>query len=288
MAYAKQIVGGVIASDTVVDAIRVDTGTTIPATLAPIKSGVAGLDNSGGGATYYVDGVTGDDADSGLTWALAKATIAGGLAVMADYSTLYVGGVAYTESVSTPVGIERGKIIGVCNSNQIPFWQAATTAETHLAIVSGEWEVANFRFYGTTNTAPYLTITAAGSSSIIRDCWFSGSAADNGIEAIGPNGCATDIKILRNRFSGFTSTGILDGAVCGSNYDDSGAVVWEVMVHQHLSPKNKAVLISIKSPPTRGLFILYESPSALVRSVPILPKIPFPAHIEYKQLNRLP
>ena len=38
MAYTKQLVGGVIASDTVVDAILVDTGTTIPATITTAQN----------------------------------------------------------------------------------------------------------------------------------------------------------------------------------------------------------------------------------------------------------
>jgi len=38
MAYIKQVVGGVIASDTVVDAILVDTGTTIPATISTAQA----------------------------------------------------------------------------------------------------------------------------------------------------------------------------------------------------------------------------------------------------------
>ena len=38
MAYAKQIVGGQIAVDTVVDAILVDTGTTIPATITTAQA----------------------------------------------------------------------------------------------------------------------------------------------------------------------------------------------------------------------------------------------------------
>jgi hypothetical protein len=40
MAYVKQLVGGVIASDTVVDAILVDTGTTIPGTITTVDGNV--------------------------------------------------------------------------------------------------------------------------------------------------------------------------------------------------------------------------------------------------------
>ena len=178
---------------------------------------------------YYVDSANGHADNSGLSWGQAVATIQQGVDLMTDHSTLYVGGVAYTEAVTLPVGIERGRIIGVCKANQIPFWQSGATDAVHLTINRGEWEVANFRFFSSVATVAHVTISKAGGSSIIRDCWFSGNGSESGIEAVGPGGAPTDIKILRNRFSGFVTTNALEGAICGTNYDDSGAVVWEII-----------------------------------------------------------
>jgi hypothetical protein len=178
---------------------------------------------------FYVDSATGNVLNSGLSWGQAKATIQQGVDLMTDHSTLYVGGVAYTEAVTLPVGIERGKIIGVCKANQIPFWQSGAVDAVHLTINRGEWEVANFRFFSSVATVAHVTISKAGGSAVIRDCWFSGNGSESGIEAVGPGGAPTDIKILRNRFSGFVTTNALEGAICGTNYDDSGAVVWEII-----------------------------------------------------------
>jgi len=220
---AAQILIGSDEMQTDIDAILVDTSTTLPAEHVQIQS--AADTALGGSHTYYVDSANGSDAYDGTTWAKATATIAAGLLLMADTDTLMVGGVAYQEDVVTPVGIERGKIIGVCNNNQISYWQSTAAGTSHLTMSSGEWEVANFRFAGTTNTAAYIVITWDGSSAIVRDCWLSGDGAESGIET---TGAATDVKVLRNRFSGFTTTDARDGAICGTDYGTQAAGVWEI------------------------------------------------------------
>jgi len=209
--------------------ILTDTETTIPGTITTLQLGVGAIDVSANGITLYVDSALGSDAYDGLTWATAKATIGAAVALAEDYSTIYVGGVSYTEAVTTPVGIERVRLIGVCANNQIPYWQSGAADAIQLAIVSGEWEVAGFRFASTSATVANVTINRTGSSSIIRDCWFSGSGSESGIEGVGPTGPPTDLKILNNRFSGFTTGGALEGAVCATDYSESGAVVWEII-----------------------------------------------------------
>lgn len=179
--------------------------------------------------SFYVDGVDGNVLNSGLSWGQAKATIQQGLnLVTSRNSTVYVRGTTYTESVTLPA-YSCGQLIGVCNANQVPLWTSNSTEESHLVMGAGSWEVSGFRFYGTTNTVAFVAIPKAGGSAVIRDCWFSGNGAESGIEAVSPSGAATDIQILRNRFSGFTTTDTLDGAICGTNYDDSAAVCWEII-----------------------------------------------------------
>lgn len=185
------------------------------------------------GNVYYVDNVTGNAANSGLSWGQAMATIAQGVALMtAANSTLYVGGTAYTENVITPTGVSGGKILAVSNSRGTPLWQASTTGNIHLTIISPEWEVAGFRFHGSTNTVPYVRVHSnVGSSynahaAVIRDCWFSGDTAFAGIEYVGgPTSC----KILRNKFTGFTTGDALwEGAVSGNDYVQA-AVLFEII-----------------------------------------------------------
>jgi len=174
-------------------------------------------------SAFYVDSANGSNNNTGKSWSQAVATITYGLTLMSDHSSLYVGGVAYTESCTLPAGIERGKIIGVSNSGQIPFWQSAAAGTPHLIMSSGEWEVSGFRFYGTVSTTSYVQITATGAAAVIKDNWFSGNgAACNGIDFAGP---PTDVRIIHNRFTGFEGSG---GAIYGSDYGIQAVLMCEI------------------------------------------------------------
>ena len=218
------VVGGYGFSGGSGSALASDDVSSVSSELAKVKDQAVGA-----GPTYFVDSINGDAGNDGLTWATAKKTIQQGVDLMIDHSTLYVGGVSYTEAVTLPVDIERGRIIGVCKANQIPYWQSGAVNASHLVINRGEWEIANFRFQSISATVANVTISFAGGSSIIRDCWFSGNDSESGIEAVGPDGAASDIKIVNNRFTGFAPTNTAAGAICGSNYDEMAAVCWEII-----------------------------------------------------------
>lgn len=218
MAYIKQVVGAGVIDNALIDTIL---------------EGVASIDTTANGLTIYVDSANGDAGYDGLSWATAKATIAGGLALMIDDSTMFVGGSSYTEAVTTPgagAPINRGKILSVCNGRQFPLWQSGATGSSHLTVIGADWEIAGFRFHSSANTAPYIALakdvaqTEYVDGTIIRDCWFSGVTAKMAIQA---SGGVTACQIRNNRFSGFTTTGTYEGAICGTDYVQA-AVFWEI------------------------------------------------------------
>ncbi len=73
-----------------------------------------------GGAVVFVDGISGNNANTGLgTWANAKATIGAGVAVAAGQPdlTVWVRKTAYVDSVIVPTGV---KVYGGFNGNELP------------------------------------------------------------------------------------------------------------------------------------------------------------------------
>lgn len=59
-------------------------------------------------ATYYVSSVDGNDADSGLTWALAKATLAGALAVATSSGDVIYLDSAHSENPAANISLQFG------------------------------------------------------------------------------------------------------------------------------------------------------------------------------------
>lgn len=97
---------------------------TIDDDIATLQAAATGgtWDNLGTGDVFYVDSVTGSDGDSGLTWALAKATIdaAVGLCANGNHDVIYVAS-AHGETINTlTLDIDDITIIGIGSGIDMP------------------------------------------------------------------------------------------------------------------------------------------------------------------------
>lgn len=169
----------------------------------------------GRGATYFADGDNGDDTSLGTSWIEAFETIQAAVTAAEDYSTIYVGGGSYAETVTTVAGIDHVRLVGVSRHKQTPQWTNATptvATSAHLHIDGSGWVVKGFRFHhGSTSAAPAIVIDgyagALASGCQILDNYFTSSGSATASGGIEMRYSAYDHKIIGNEFFNLTDTG---------------------------------------------------------------------------------
>lgn len=178
----------------------------------------------GNGHTYFVSGQTGSDANDGLAWDRAFATMAKALSVVASYDQIYVNGII-KEQVVAPQDIFDVTIIGACNRPRqatdggVPTGGGASwlppsspTATTPLLKLREQsWTIVNMMFAPHTNSAGIRLSRAEiasdmdGSHASIIGCYFLGGSGTIGIEDVG--GCG-QVLVDQCRFQGLGDTAI--------------------------------------------------------------------------------
>ncbi len=186
------------------------------------------------GTNYYVDGTNGADTNSGLSWALAYATISKAMTSAAALGTrgrvsIYVAPAGYTEDIVTPLNSELpfGQLIAVnptpSQSFGAVFLTASTAGAACLVVRARGWYINGFEFDALAD-APCLVLggTDSGNNAagtIIENNLFVGQNQGKvGIDwqnSIASNALVT---IRRNGFYGFTS-----GSTAGKCLDCSNS-----------------------------------------------------------------
>jgi hypothetical protein len=141
-------------------------------------------------ANLYVRSTTGNDANSGATWALAKATLVGASAIATAGDVIYVSQ-AHAESVSGGQTATFGNSLSnpcriICgNDSAEPPTAVATTAtltETTTSFTVA-WSLGTSYWYGldfrasSANTAGFTTNTTGGTTAVFENCKFRVSGA---------------------------------------------------------------------------------------------------------------
>lgn len=125
---------------------RIGTLDDQVATLQAMSGGV--YDNIGTGDVFYVDSATGSDTDTGLTWALAKATLdaAVGLCANGNNDVIYVAS-KHVETLAADVtlDIDGITVIGIGTGQQAPTFTYDTTTDEFIIDAIGV-TVYNCRF----------------------------------------------------------------------------------------------------------------------------------------------
>lgn len=170
------------------------------------------------GTIWYVNTVSGSDANDGRSWSAAFATMAAAFAVIASRDIIYMVG-KVREQLIAPLGVYGVQIIGADTRPRHDLaasWMAplAPVADTALVeIIEQGWVFKNILFVSTT-TAPAVLMTRAEdavhpdpSHAIFDNCRFFGV---DGIEDIG--GCF-GVQVLNCQFYGLTGTAIKQNGV---------------------------------------------------------------------------
>ena len=156
------------------------------------------------GTAYYVDSVSGSNAEDGLSWATAFVTIQTAVTAADDFDTIYIRGV-FSEAVTTDTDDPDVKIIGVSDGMISPAWLSGATGSSALTLRSLNWQVENIYFQGASNTVPLIDVRRDGSNlatgTVIKNCSFHGVGGSH--SAIRLFGGVVQAKILNNRFADF-------------------------------------------------------------------------------------
>jgi len=105
-------------------------------------------ENLGTGDVFYVDSATGSDTDTGLTWALAKATLDAAVALCTDgnHDVIYVAsGHAETLAADVTLDIDDVTVIGIGSGVDMPEFTFDTTTDEFIVDAQGV-TVYNLRF----------------------------------------------------------------------------------------------------------------------------------------------
>jgi len=194
----------------------------------------------GNGRTYFVSTFAGSDANDGLAWDRAFATMAKALSVVANYDQILVNGVVKEQCVA-PQDVFDVTIIGACNRPRqatdggVPTgggasWlsPAVPTATTPLLKLREQsWTIINMMFAPVASSACVRLSRAEvaadmdGSHASFINCYFVGGGANGiGIEDVG--GCG-GILINGCRFQGLGDT-----AIKGISMAIAVPLLWEI------------------------------------------------------------
>jgi len=167
-------------------------------------------------ATYYVDAATGDDGDTGLTEALAFATIGAAMTASSDHDFIYVkGGTDYSEAVVFPSNSgKRCFLIGYSSTPGDSGRAVLDCADTYAGIsMPGNGNFANmalinFEIKGATNSGITYTTSNTNISLLFHNCY----AHDCATHGLYVNGTAQyGVTVSGCTFAGNTSSGIATG-----------------------------------------------------------------------------
>lgn len=134
-------------------------------------------------ALIYVRSTDGNDADSGATWALAKATLVGALAIAVGGDRIWVSQVhaetqAASMTLAAPAGAESNPIEILCgNDGAAPPTALATTATvtttTSFMIIKGSVVVYGIAFSATSGGITVCSSASLDDNQIYLSCGFA-------------------------------------------------------------------------------------------------------------------
>ncbi len=132
-------------------------------------------DNIGTGDVFYVDSVTGSDSDTGVTWALAKATLdaAVGLCANGNNDVIYVAS-KHVETLAADVthDIDGVTVIGIGNGQQAPTFTFTDIGDSFIIDAIGV-TIYNLRFVaGIADVTACFTLADESDYASIISCEF--------------------------------------------------------------------------------------------------------------------
>lgn len=171
---------------------------------------------AGQAATIFVDSNAGNNANSGASWNLAKATLQAAIAAAQPNDTIavragtyLVGGAYGALAVSKNLTLLGGyTACGVRSPRTAPtILQNMGSGSATMLTLSGASTVATVNGFRFLNGSYALggAIHASGGTFRIEDCWFSACTASLAGGAVTADGCT--ITLERNRFSNNASQG---------------------------------------------------------------------------------
>lgn len=166
---------------------------------------------------YYVRSTDGNNADSGLTWALAKATIAGACAVASAGDRIFVSQ-SHAESASGPTSITPGNSRAaptqiICGNDAAEPPTALATSATVTTTTTGTLSFNGYMYvYGisfrTSVGGGFITFGSSGTSSIqVHDTCEFQLTANNGANRINTTAQAGQYCEWRNCWIKFANSG---------------------------------------------------------------------------------
>jgi len=166
--------------------------------------------NIGTGDVFYVDSATGSDGDTGVTWALAKATLDAAVGLCADNNgdVIYIAQ-NHSETLGTSTdGVDCDKagitIIGLGNGDDRPLFDYDTTTD-EFAIGAIGVTIYNLTFKpNINNVALAIDVENGGDGAVIWNCEFlEGETAgtDEFIDCIQIGTTATDVLVYGCKYT---------------------------------------------------------------------------------------
>jgi hypothetical protein len=134
--------------------------------------------SSAPGTVYFVDGTSGVDAHSGLSWATAFLTIGQAVSTCSAGDTIAIKGTTFSEAVTcSKIGV---KFVGVGTGPAQATWTAPTVAASFcLKMMANSILVENIKFKPViyvTSGVPSAILLSGANYGIIRKCRFQGQA----------------------------------------------------------------------------------------------------------------
>ena len=152
------------------------------------------------GTTYYVQSVSGSNANDGKSWGTALATIAAAVALAVAGDTILIQG-SFNEAVT--VSVAGLSIIGVGTGPVMATWTAPTVAGSFcVKLAAANCQVANIKFqpviYVTSGIPSGVRLTTGANYSKIIGCRFQGQAGS--YKAIYADANLSNVVIAYNEF----------------------------------------------------------------------------------------
>lgn len=152
---------------------RIGTLDDAVADLEVLSGGI--YENIGTGSMFYVDSVTGADTDTGLTWALAKATIDAAVALCTDGNNdiiFVASGHEETLTADISLDIDDITVIGIGSGTDRPEVTLDTSTD-QIVIDAANVTVYNISFKaGVTDVADCISFADESDGSAVIGCYF--------------------------------------------------------------------------------------------------------------------
>lgn len=210
----------------------------------------------------FVNGFSGNDSNSGKSWATAFKTMARAFNFVKSNDVIFLTG-RITEQLVAPLGVYDVRIIGISNvprqstnngaqAGYSAYWKykTSTVATPNLELIEQGWSIENILFEPTaTGTGIQLTraedaVHPDPSHALIKGCRFVG-----GLNGIVDSGGCFNVRIINNVFQ--TQTGFSVTAVAGAGI--ACPTQWNV-IGNHFVGMTNGFSVELKNSLVKGNF----------------------------------